>query len=292
MARMTFDYAEMTTRNLGFVTPDEQARLARGSVLVAGVGGMGGACVQLLARAGVGRLEIADLDVFEPSNLNRQLFAFVDTLSRSKAEATAEALRRINPDLDVRTHGAEWTERLDDILTRCAVVVNGCDDVAATVELYRAAARAGVPVIDAYASPLPSVIVVRPDDPRPEDRLRYPTVGRPWREIDEEVAGQAFLREIEYVLTHSSSAEHVDLQVAADMAAGRRKRMSFAPMVTIAGALMAGEALALLMGRRTRTDHRGWFLNLRDGRIERPLPRPLAVVRGFLVRRFLARMIG
>lgn len=285
-------YDEMTTRNLGFVTPEEQARLRAGSVFVAGVGGMGGACVQMLARAGVGRIAIADIDVFEVSNLNRQIFAFTDTVDRLKAEATAEALLRINPDLQLTVLGADWTDRLETLAADYPVIVNGCDDVAATVELYRVARRKGATVIDAWASPLPSVVVVRPGDPRPEERLGYPTVGVPWRDITAEQAGEAFMKEIESVLTHSSSHAHVDLQAAAEMAAGKRKRMSFAPMVVTAGTLMAGEALAQLMGRKTRTDCRGWFLNVRDAKVERPLPAPLAWLKGWVVRRMMRRLLA
>ena len=58
--------------------------------------------------------------------------------------------------------GADWTARLPDIARRYPLIVNGCDDVAATVQLYRVAREAGVAVIDAYASPLPSVIPCRP----------------------------------------------------------------------------------------------------------------------------------
>lgn len=285
-------YDEMTTRNLGFVSPEEQVRLREGAVFVAGVGGMGGACVQMLVRAGVGRIAIADLDTFEVSNLNRQLFAFTDTVDRSKAEATAEGLLKINPDLQLEVLGGEWTDRLETLARDYPVIVNGCDDVAATVELYRVARRMGATVIDAWASPLPSVVLVRPNDPRPEERLGYPTVGVPWREITAEQAGEAFMKEIETVLTHSSSHAHVDLQAAAEMAAGKRKRMSFAPMVVTAGALMAGEALALVMGRRTRTDCRGWFLNVRDAKVERPLPAPLAWLKGWVVRRMMKRLLA
>lgn len=289
---MTFDYAEFTTRNLGFVSAEEQRRLAAAQVFVAGVGGMGGACVQALARAGVGRLIIADIDVFEVSNLNRQVFAFTDTVGHPKAAATAEALRRINAKLELEVLGAEWTERLPEIAARCPILVNGCDDVAATVHLYRTARAKGATVIDAYAAPLPSVTVVRPQDPRPEVRLGYPTVGRDWRAIGEAEARAAFMKEIEYVLTHSSAHRHVDLKMAAEMASGARKRMSFAPMVISTGCLMAYEALALAMGRASRTDYRGWFFNPYEMKVERPLPEPIASVRRALVRRFMRRLLA
>jgi hypothetical protein len=177
IAETAFDYAQFTDRNLGFVTAEEQARLRAGRVLVIGVGGMGGAAVQALARMGVGALTLADIDTFEVSNLNRQVFATLDTVGQDKARATAAALRRINPELDLQVLGGEWSERLDELLATHAVVINGMDDIAMGVRLYRRAAVHGATVIDAYTSPLPSVIVVGPGDPRPEHRLGYPTRG-------------------------------------------------------------------------------------------------------------------
>jgi molybdopterin-synthase adenylyltransferase len=288
---MSFDYDVLVTRNLGFVSAAEQARLREGAVFVAGVGGMGGACVASLVRAGLGRLALADIDRFELSNLNRQVFANLDTLGQEKAAATVEALKRINPDLVVEVFAADWTQRLPDIARRYPVMVNGCDDVAASVQLYRVAREAGASVVDAYASPLPSVTLVRPGAPRPEERLGYLTRGTSWDSLTPAQTRQAFVKELEYVLTHSSAARHIDLQIAAEVAAGRRSRMSFAPMVITTGNLMAYEALQLVMGRRSNTDHRGWFFNPYAPRIERPLPAPLAAAKGLVVRRFMARMM-
>ncbi|MEJ8406697.1 ThiF family adenylyltransferase [Brevundimonas vesicularis] len=286
-----FDYAEFTTRNLGFVTEAEQAALRRGAVFVAGVGGMGGACFLALVRAGVGRFAVCDIDVFETSNMNRQVFAFTDTVGRDKAEVACAAARRINPDVQIERLGAEWADRVADLAARYPVIVNGTDDIAAGIALYRAAKAAGATVIDAYASPLPSVIVVRPDDPRPEGRLKYPTRGKALDAIRPEDLRASFMKELEHVMVHSSSAKHVDLDAAAALAAGTAKRMSFAPMVISTGCLMAYEALWLLMGRRSRTDCRGWFLNAFSGRTERPLWAPFAAIKGLIVRAVIARLL-
>lgn len=289
---MTDFYDVMTTRNIGFITEAEQLSLKQGSVLVVGVGGMGGAAVQMLVRAGVGNIAIADIDIFEISNINRQVFAFTDTSDRLKTEVTAEGLKRINPGLNLKVYGAEWTEDLDDLAKQYSVIINGCDDIPATAHLYRKAKQHGATIIDAYASPLPSVIVVRPNDPRPEDRLGYPIKGIDWKSITEDQAAACFMKELEWVMTHSSSHTHIDLTAAAEMAAGKRKRMSFAPMVTTAGCLMAGEALSLLMGRKTKTDYRGWFLNTRDARCERPLPGPIGNLKAIIVRRFMQKLLS
>src|SRR6201989_3044746 len=97
----SFSYEEMTGRNLGFVSADEQAKLRAASVFICGVGGMGSARVIALARAGIGRLTLSACDCFDLSNLNRQFFATLATVGRDKAEATSAACRAINADIEI-----------------------------------------------------------------------------------------------------------------------------------------------------------------------------------------------
>lgn len=287
-----FDYATFTTRNIGFVSAQEQERLRDARIFVCGVGGMGGAAFMALVRAGIGHFIIADIDCFETSNLNRQVFATAATLGLGKAQAAADAARQINPRIEIEVLGAEWIDQLPAIAARCAVLVNGMDDIAAGVQLYREAKRAGATVIDAYMSPLPSVIVVRPDDPRPEERLGFPTLAKDWRAIDEADQRAAMLCEVEHVMLHSRSRHHVDLAIAAEVAAGRRSRMSFAPMVITTGMMMAYEAIALVLGKTTGTDCRGWFFNPHKPAVERPWPAPVAALLRPLVRRALRQMMA
>lgn len=287
-----FDYAAMVSRNLGFVSAEEQARIRSTPVFVCGVGGMGGACVQTLARAGAERLGLAELDRFDVSNLNRQVFAFVSTIGQGKLESTLERLRDVNPRLAPEVWHAEWIEQLDRILATYKIVVNAMDDLAAGLVLYRKAREHGATVIDAYTSPLPSVTRVSPSDPRPEERLGFGTSGCDPRALPPEVVDRCKAREMEYVMLHSSSVRYVDLALAGEVVAGKRSRPSFAPMVITTGNLMAYEALGLMLGRASGTDCRGWFLDPWRGRIERPRPAVLAWLLGFWVRREMRRLLG
>lgn len=287
-----FRYDEFVHRNIGFVSEAEQQRLRQSSVLICGVGGMGGACLQSLARVGVGGLAVADFDVFEISNLNRQVFANLDTVGRGKVAATVDQLRRINPELNIEVLDETWVDRLDDLLQRYRVVVNGTDDIRAGIQLYRKAREHGATVVDAYTSPLPSVTVVAPSSPRPEERLGYPSLRQHWRELSQADCDVCFQRELEYVLINSSSVKYVDLKVATELIAGRRKRMSFAPMVITTGNLMAFEVIKLLLSKPTSADHRGYFLDPWQMRIERPRSAPVALVMRSLVRRFMRKLLN
>jgi len=93
------EYDEMTQRNIGLLTPEEQERVRTLCVAVAGCGGVGAPAAHFLARLGVGELRLADPECFEPTNVNRQFAAYVDTIGTNKAQAVAAELGRINPSL-------------------------------------------------------------------------------------------------------------------------------------------------------------------------------------------------
>jgi sulfur carrier protein ThiS adenylyltransferase len=113
----------MTARH----TPGVHARLKRATVGIAGVGGLGSAVAVALARIGVGRLVVADFDVVEPSNLNRQQY-FVDQIGQYKVDALADNLRRINPYVAVETHRTLLDpENIPAIFTACPVVIEAFD---------------------------------------------------------------------------------------------------------------------------------------------------------------------
>ena len=73
--------------------------------------------------------------------------------------------------------------------------------------------------------------------------------------------------EVEYVMTNSSSVKYIDLDIAAEFIAGKRSRMSLAPMVITAGNMMAYEALFTILGKRGGADDRGYFWNPEKGKI-------------------------
>ena len=84
-------------------TPGVHQKVRRATVGIAGLGGLGSAIAIALARVGVGRLILADFDVVEPSNLNRQQY-FIDQLGLPKSEALAASLKRINPYVQLQPH--------------------------------------------------------------------------------------------------------------------------------------------------------------------------------------------
>ena len=99
---MDFNYDVAFSRNIGWVTHDEQTSLRNKRVAIAGCGGVGGLHSLTLARLGVGKLNISDFDQFDIHNMNRQSGAFVSTRDQDKIEVMSRMLLDINPELDIR----------------------------------------------------------------------------------------------------------------------------------------------------------------------------------------------
>ena len=99
----TFDYDRAFSRNIGWITEQEQSilRSKRIAIAIAGMGGVGGFHLLTLARLGVGKFNIADLDTFEVENFNRQVGASMSSLGQPKVDALARMARDINPDMDI-----------------------------------------------------------------------------------------------------------------------------------------------------------------------------------------------
>jgi sulfur carrier protein ThiS adenylyltransferase len=108
-------------------TPGVHSRLKAASVGIAGAGGLGSAVAVALARVGVGRLVIADFDVVEPSNLNRQQY-FIDQIGLPKVSALAANLLRINPYVTVNPHDTRLApNNIPALFSGCSIVVEAFD---------------------------------------------------------------------------------------------------------------------------------------------------------------------
>ncbi len=94
-------------RNQPIISPEKQRDLKAVKVAIVGLGGLGGYVAELLARIGVGELVLIDKDVFEVSNLNRQLFSKESNLGLSKVDEAKKLLADINSEVKVTTHRVE-----------------------------------------------------------------------------------------------------------------------------------------------------------------------------------------
>ena len=135
-------------RNIPALTEAECRILRQKRILVVGCGGLGGHIIDQLARIGVGSLRVVDGDVFEASNLNRQLLSSVPLLGISKAGAAAEHIARVNPEIIADPAECFLSEdNVKDLVGDCDVVMDALDNIASRKILASACAEAGLPYI-------------------------------------------------------------------------------------------------------------------------------------------------
>lgn len=135
-------------RNIPALTKAECGILREKRVLVVGCGGLGGHLIDMLARIGVGGIRAVDGDVFEPSNLNRQLLSEVPLLGMSKAGAAAARVSRVNPEVEIEAVEEYMSEgNVRRLLLFCDVVLDALDNIQSRKILAAACARAKIPYI-------------------------------------------------------------------------------------------------------------------------------------------------
>jgi len=151
-------------RNHDAISETEQATLAEKRVLVVGCGGLGGMVIECLARIGVGHLRVVDGDVFEESNLNRQLLSSTLNLGRPKTLAAQQRVMAVNPLVEVEAFQTLFTfENAAGLLAGCDVVVDALDNIPSRLLLQKAAKDAGIPLVHgAVAGWIGQVCVVQP----------------------------------------------------------------------------------------------------------------------------------
>ncbi len=158
-----FSYHEAFSRNIGWVTEAEQQRLRQARVAIGGLGGVGGVHLLTLARLGIGGFAIADFDVFDLVNFNRQVGATVSSLHQPKIDVLAAMVRDINPDVELKlfADGVQG-DCLDAFLDGVDVYVDGLDFFAFSARrmTFAACERKGIPVVTAAPLGLGTALLV------------------------------------------------------------------------------------------------------------------------------------
>ena len=135
-------------RNIPALTEAECALLRTKRVAVIGCGGLGGHLVELLTRLGIGAIRAVDGDVFEETNLNRQLLSEPALLGKSKAVAAADRVQRIDPQVQVESVCAFLdADNAASLVAGCDAVLDALDNIEARKILSAACSAAGIPYV-------------------------------------------------------------------------------------------------------------------------------------------------
>lgn len=147
-----YRYETATSRNIGWLTAQEQQRLREVRVAIAGLGGVGSHHAITAARLGIGRYSLSDFDEYEVHNFNRQAGAFMSTVGRPKLEVMSERLRDINPEADLRCFPEGVMEaNVDRFLDGVDLYLDGVDFFALPARrlIFRRCAELGIPALTA-----------------------------------------------------------------------------------------------------------------------------------------------
>jgi len=140
---------------------DGQQRIAAGTVLLIGAGGIGCAAAQYLASSGIGHLKIADFDTVDETNLGRQVLYTPDDVDERKAEVAAKRLAALNPDIEI----TPITQRLQDAslvdaIASSDLVLDGCDNFVTRFQVNDACVETGRRLISGSAVRLEGQLAV------------------------------------------------------------------------------------------------------------------------------------
>ncbi|MBQ9831711.1 MAG: tRNA threonylcarbamoyladenosine dehydratase [Methanocorpusculum sp.] len=130
-------------------------KLQNANVLVVGVGGVGAYAAEMIARAGVGKMTLADADIVSESNINRQLIALHSTVGREKCAVLAERLRDINPALELTCVPRFIDESSVDSLLDSAefdYAVDAIDTLSPKIALIKGTLDRGIPLVSSMGS--------------------------------------------------------------------------------------------------------------------------------------------
>ena len=143
-------YENLISRQIKIFSSQEQEKLRYTKVTVVGCGGLGGSVIEQLVRAGFENIKIIDCDVFDQTNLNRQIRSNLDTIGQSKVQVTKSAMLKINPNSVVDVfEGIINQKNAYKILGDSDIVIDAVDNVLTRVIISRACKELGIPFVHA-----------------------------------------------------------------------------------------------------------------------------------------------
>ena len=133
---------------------DKINELKNKTILIVGIGGVGGYVTESMARAGIGHLVLVDFDTVDISNINRQLIALHSTIGKKKVEAYKERLLDINPDIIVDTFDIFYEESNKDVIfyDNIDYVIDCCDSLNSKVILIKECKNRNIPIISSMGT--------------------------------------------------------------------------------------------------------------------------------------------
>lgn len=145
---------ERFSRSARILGEQKMEKLNKSSVIVFGIGGVGGAVLEALVRGGVGTVAVVDKDTVDITNINRQIIATNDNIGEKKVDVAEKRALSINPNINFKKFDLFYLpETADEIdLTQYDFIVDAIDNVTAKLELIERASKLNIPVISSMGT--------------------------------------------------------------------------------------------------------------------------------------------
>lgn len=125
-------------------------------ILICGLGGVGGYVLEALVRSGIGSITIVDFDVFDPTNLNRQILSLESNIGKLKSEVGLEHAKAIHSNLNIRQFSCKIAEDTLHMVfdLKYDHVIDCIDDVPAKILLWKQCQKKNIPIIASMGAAL------------------------------------------------------------------------------------------------------------------------------------------
>ena len=172
-------FKDRYAKNKQMLSEEDIAKLHKMRVCVIGCGGLGGYIIEMLGRIGVGQMTVIDGDVFDVTNLNRQLLSLENTIGMSKAKAAAQRMKHVNSEVSVTPHHLFVRENNVELLIESHdIVVDALDNIESRRCIAKACETLGIPFVHgAIAGWYGQVSTILPGD-KTLDKLYHTSSGR------------------------------------------------------------------------------------------------------------------
>lgn len=228
------------SRNIGILSEKDQEKLLRSQISIAGAGGVGGIHALTLARLGIGRFNLADMDTYGPENVSRQFGAMKTTFGRNKAEVVGEMIQDINASAEIRTYPEGINEdNVRDFLKGSIAYIDGIDFFKFDVRrlLFNTAREMGIYALTAAPLGFGATLQVFAPDGMTFDRYFGITDGM---SKNEKLA--AFAAGIAPAAFHTKYLDRTKIDME------NEKGPAVAPACTLAASLIATETAKIITG--------------------------------------------
>lgn len=173
-------YQNMISRQKEIFSEEEQEILRTTPIVIIGCGGLGGTIIEQFVRAGFEELTIVDQDVFDETNLNRQVRSNLDTVGKSKVKITKSAMEQINPNINITDYDLIIDEKnISKILKGNKILVDAVDNVYTRVLISREAKQQGMVFVhSAVEKTMGQLSVFEPNSVSYEELFRLKSVDK------------------------------------------------------------------------------------------------------------------